>query len=115
MTYTFKNKKTGKILEFEFKISEYDQFVLDHPELERYIDVPPSFVYAGKMFGSLDGGTSDGFKEVLAKIGENNPHSPLADNYRKNKTIKGVKSNEIIKDYTKKSYKKKQQKLVSST
>lgn len=36
--YDFRNKKTGKVKEYDMKISEYDQFVIDHPELERTYD-----------------------------------------------------------------------------
>ena len=34
--YDFKNKETGEIMEVTLRISEYDQWVIDHPEYERH-------------------------------------------------------------------------------
>jgi hypothetical protein len=34
--YDFKNKETGEITEVTLRISEYDDFVANHPELVRY-------------------------------------------------------------------------------
>ena len=96
MTYTFKNKKSGKIVTIDLKISEYDQYKKDHPELERYHDSAPAVTFNGKTFGGLDSQTDNTFKEVLAKIGEGHPNSPLGDNYRKNKTVKETKTKEIF-------------------
>jgi hypothetical protein len=104
MTYTFKNRKTGRIIEVQLKISEYDQYKKDHPELERYIDVAPAVSWEGKVFtsSSLDRGTDDTFKEVLAKIGDKHPGSPLHDNYTKSKSGKRVKTKEIFDKHVKK-------------
>jgi hypothetical protein len=49
MTYVFKVVKSfdglevGEIIEVDLRITEYDRFKAAHPELERYIDVPPGF------------------------------------------------------------------------
>ena len=100
MEYTFLNKKTKKIETHEMKISEYDDFVKKHPNLERYHDAPP--IIAGSRGGEhLDSKTDNTWKEVLAKIGEQNPRSRLADNYRKNKSVKEVKSNQIVEKHAK--------------
>jgi len=100
MEYTFLNKKTKKIETHEMKISEYDDFVKKHPNLERYHDAPP--IIAGSRGGEhLDAKTDNTWKEVLAKIGEQNPRSPLADKYRKNKSVKEVKTNQIIEKHAK--------------
>jgi hypothetical protein len=102
MEYTFLNKKTKKIETHEMKISEYDEFVKKHPNLQRYHDVAPRV--AGSRGGEhLDAKTDNGWKEVLAKIGEQNPRSNLGDKYRKNKTIKEQKTNQIIEKHVKKS------------
>jgi hypothetical protein len=64
MEYTFLNKKTKKIEAHEMKISEYDEFVKKHPNLERYHDVAPKI--AGSRGGEhLDAKTDNGWKEVL--------------------------------------------------
>ena len=98
-SYTFKHTKTGKIVEYTMKISEYDSFKKKHPKLERYHASVPSLAFAGRYFGSLDAQTDNGFKEVLAKIGEAHPDSPLADKYRKNKTVADIKKKNIVKKY----------------
>lgn len=95
----WKGAKIGDLIQVTVKISEYDQFKLDHPELERYIDSAPAVSFDGRHFGSLDAQTSDGFKEVLARIGEQHPHSPLAERYRKNKSVKEVKTQQIVADH----------------
>lgn len=71
------------------KIAEYDQFKADNPHLERYIESPSAFSYTGP--GDFDGKKSSaGWKEMLSKIAEQNPSSPLAERYgrRDDKTIK---------------------------
>ena len=101
MTYHFKNKKTGEIIQMDLKITEYDAFKEEHPELERYHESAPAVTFNGRTFGGLDTKTDDTFKEVLAKIGEAHPTSPLAQKYRKNVSTKEVKSKEIIKKHAK--------------
>ena len=109
MIYTFKNKLSGEIFDINIKISEYDVYVSDHPELERYIDIPPAVSYEGKTFSaslSPSERVQGGFKEVLQKIAEKNPHTHLGDLHRKNKTVKEIKTREIVREYAKKKVKK---------
>jgi hypothetical protein len=108
MTYSFKNKK-GKIIIVEMKISEYDVYVAAHPELERYLDTPPAVTYEGKTYGSAQQRVKGGFREVLQKIGEQNPYTALGDEHRKNKTIKEIKTREVVRAYAKKKAKALQQ------
>lgn len=106
MEYTFRHKKTGKVSAVELKISEYDQYVIDHPKLERWFESAPAISFNGKHFGGLDAQTDSGFKEVLAKIGEHHPNTPLGNKYRKNKTIKEVKTVNVVKKHAIKLHKK---------
>ena len=100
MEYSFKNIKTGKIVRHELKISEYDEFKKNHPELERYHESAPSLSYLGT--GDLDGKKTDNtWKEVLQKVAEQNPRSPLADKVRR-KSIKEIKTNQILEKHIKK-------------
>jgi hypothetical protein len=99
MTYHFKNKKTGKITVVDLKASEYDAYKAKHPNLERYHDSAPAVTFNGRTFGGLDSKTDNTFKEVLAKIGEAHPTSPLGKNYRKNKSVKEIKTRDIIKKH----------------
>ena len=99
MEYTFQNKKTGKIKIVEMKMSEYDDFVKKNPNLVRYHDSVPAL--ASSRGGDVDSKTDNTWKEVLAKIGEQNPRSPLGDKYRKNKTVKESKTNQILDKHMK--------------
>jgi hypothetical protein len=104
MTYTFKTK-SGKIKTVQLKINEYDAYIAAHPELERYLDSAPAVSYNGKMFGGLDAQTDNTFKEVLAKIGEHHPNTPLGNKYRKNKTNKQIKTRDIVRKHALKLHK----------
>lgn len=96
-TYTFKNIKTGKIKDYQLSMSEYDSFKVSNPHLERYIDTAPSFSYSGT--GDLDGKkTTNGWKEMQAKIAEQNPGTPFGDKYGR-KTAKRIKTEEVIKKH----------------
>lgn len=96
-TYTFKNLKTGKIKDYQIRLSEYESFKVTNPHLERYIDQAPSLSYSGA--GDLDGKKTDGgWKEMQAKIAEQNPGTPFGDKYGR-KTAKRIKSEEVIKKH----------------
>ncbi len=95
MEYTFRNKKTGVVETHNVRLSDYDNFKKKHPHLERYLESPPTVVYNGKSFTSS---TDNTWKEVLAKIGEKHPNSPLADEYT-SKSVKEVKTKELVKKH----------------
>lgn len=92
-TYLFKDKNTGEYFEQFMSISAYYLFCEDHPELERVIEAPA--LVSGV---STTGKVPDGFKEVLSKIGEAHPTSTVAEQHGK-KSIKEVKTREIIKKH----------------
>lgn len=98
MEYTFLNKKTNKVETHEMKISEYDAFKVSNPHLERYLESPPTVVYDGKSFTARQ---DNSWKEVLTKIGEKHPNSPLADQYVR-KSTKEVKTREVLKKHREK-------------
>lgn len=107
-TYTFKvlekleshpNFEVGDIIDLTIKISEYDAFKADHPQLERYFEEAPAFTYNGRTFGSLRAQTDDTFKERMAKIAEAHPGSPLADEFGGPKSVKTVKTEQLIKKH----------------
>jgi len=72
-TYEFRNKETGDVTEHIMRISERDQFILDNPHLEQTITIAPAF--AGDHINLK---RDTGFKEVLQKINERNPHNDLS-------------------------------------
>ena len=73
-TYVFRNKETGEQFEKLMKISELDPYRAENPHLETIIQSPmicdPVRIGARKM--------DTGFKEVLQKINERNPHNDLS-------------------------------------
>jgi hypothetical protein len=87
-TYTFRNTKTNEIEEHVMSISVYDKFKIDNPHLERYHDTAPIISFNG--VGDNISRTDNTFKEVMSKIAEQNPRSPLADRFlrKDNKRIK---------------------------
>ena len=101
-TYNFRNKKTGEITEEFMSISAREEFLKKNKNLEPYMDSAPSFNYASRGFRSVSDRTDNGFKEVLSKIAENHPASPLATQHGK-KSIKEIKTREVIKKHIKKS------------
>lgn len=101
--YQFRNKKTSEIEEHQMRMSELDDFKKNHPKLKQVILSPPKFNY------STDAGCvsqaavkkDKGWGEVLAKIGEQNPHSPLAQEHHRNKSINRIKAETIVDKHVK--------------
>ena len=60
--YTFKNKNTNEEFDEEMGMSKYDQFIIDHPELERII----KSVRIVSGHGDLK--PDNGFRDVLKRI-----------------------------------------------
>jgi hypothetical protein len=99
-TYEFVNTKTKEIEEHAMSISAYDQFKADNPHLERYYSDAPMFSYSGT--GDMAGKKTDNtWKEVVHKIAEQNPRSPLADKVLR-KDSKRIKTDQVIEKHRKK-------------
>ena len=78
-TYRFYNRKTGLVYEEYMMISEMEKLVKKkHIEL-----LPPTQMNIVSSVGSVDSKTDSGFKEVLSKVSEAHPNSPLAERYGK--------------------------------
>lgn len=101
--YTFRNKRSGKLKEYEIKLADYDQFKADHPNLERVIDsVGIAFRGRGdRTVSELAAKKDPGWGEVLAKIGQQNPHSEINSQFTKNKTIKKLKAEAVVEKHAK--------------
>jgi len=69
-TYVFKNIETNEIVEHEFKMSEYDKFVSEHPELSRYHD---SFTFIDSVALGITKPPSDFQRHVIGRIQRANP------------------------------------------
>ena len=98
--YEFVNTKTKKIEEHSMSISAYDQFKAENPHLERYYSDAPMFSYSGT--GDMGGKKTDNtWKEVMSKIAEQNPRSPLAEKVLR-KDAKRIKTDQVIEKHRKK-------------
>ncbi len=95
--YEFLNTKTKAIEEHTMSITAYDSFKAENPHLERYYSEAPLFSYSGT--GDMAGKKTDNtWKEVMHKIAEQNPTSPLADKVLKKKT-KQIKTEQVLKKH----------------
>jgi hypothetical protein len=103
--YEFVNTKTKKIEEYSMSISAYDSFKADNPHLERYYSEAPLYSYSGT--GDFAGKKTDNtWKEVMSKIAEQNPRSPLADKVLK-KDSKRIKTDQVLEKHRKKQQQKR--------
>jgi hypothetical protein len=78
-TYRFKDHHTGEVWEELMMISEMEEFIkTDTIEL-----LPPTQMNIVSSVGSVDSKTDPGWKEVMSKVSEAHPSSPLAERYGK--------------------------------
>jgi hypothetical protein len=93
-TYRFKDHNTGKIWEDLMLISEMEKFIKKkHIEL-----LPPTQMNILSSVGSVDSHTDSGFKEVLSKVSEAHPESPLARRYGR-RSVKDTQIERIRKKH----------------
>ena len=97
-TYNFRNKKTGEITEEFMSISAREAFLKKNKNLEPYMESAPAFSYSSAGFRNVTDKTDNGFKEVMSKIAEKHPASPLADKFGK-RTIKETKSRNALQKH----------------
>ena len=93
-TYRFYNRKTGLVYEEYMMMSEMEKLVKKkHFEL-----LPPTQMNIVSSVGSVDSKTDSGFKEVLSKVSEAHPNSPLASRYGK-RSIKDTQIERVRKKH----------------
>ena len=93
-TYRFYNRKTGLVYEEYMMISEMEKLVKKkHIEL-----LPPTQMNIVSSVGSVDSHTDSGFKEVLSKVSEAHPNSPLAKRYGK-RSVKDTQIERVRKKH----------------
>lgn len=97
-TYTFEHIETGKVIEKTMSISERDDFVIENPD---YRQVFTTLNIVGGVAG-LTHKPDSGFQDVVQKIAEKHPGSPLAEKYRK-KTIKEIRTKQVIDKHRKRN------------
>ena len=96
-TYLFVNTKTGEEFEEFMSISGKAEYLKKNKHIQPLL-TPVTII--GEM-RSLDSRTDSTWKEVLSKISEKAPSSPLAEKYGKKKSIKEVKTQEIREKHKK--------------
>ena len=93
-TYRFYNRKTGLVYEEYMMMSEMEKLVKKkHIEL-----LPPTQMNIVSSVGSVDNKTDSGFKEVLSKVSEAHPNSPLASRYGK-RSVKDTQIERVRKKH----------------
>ena len=101
-TYRFYNSKTKKEYTDLMSISEMEEFIKKkHIKL-----LPPTQLNIVSTTGTIDGKADSGWKEVMSKISEAHPKSPLADRYGK-RSVKDTQIEGVIKKHRAKKAGKK--------
>lgn len=93
-TYSFIDTDTDEEFEMFMSISDREEFLKENPSVKPTLLAAPALVRGT----STNNKVPDGFKEVLSKVAEAHPESVVGDRYGK-KTIKNVKTKEIVKKY----------------
>ena len=89
-TYRFVNTETGEEFEDFVSNSRKEELLEKNPHIRQ---LPSAFAIT-TMAGSLDSKTDNTWKEVLAKVSEAHPDSPLAQRYGK-RSIHQAKARDI--------------------
>ena len=101
-TYRFYNSKTKEEYTDLMSISEMEELIKKkHIKL-----LPPTQLNIVSTTGTIDGKTDSGWKEVMSKISEAHPKSPLADRYGK-RSVKDKQIEGVIKKHRAKKAGKK--------
>lgn len=95
-TYSFFDTKTGEEFDMFMSISSREEYLRENPHIHAIVTAPALVTGVG-----TSGKVPDGFKEVLSKISDKHPSSPLASKYRR-KNIKEAKTERVVKDFKKK-------------
>ena len=96
-TYNFIDTETDEEFEVVMKIAEREEFLKENPQVQPIVTAPALISGVGTQQK-----IPEGFKEVLAKVGENHPDSRLGREYG-NKTNAQVKARDIVDKYRKKA------------
>jgi hypothetical protein len=96
--YSFENIKTGKEYTEQMSMSELDSYLLKNKNVRQ---VFTTLNIVGGVAG-LTHKPDSGFKDVVQKIAEKHPSSPLAQKYKK-KSIKEIKTKQVIDKHRKRN------------
>ena len=103
--YEFIDSDTGEKFELLLKIAERDEFLEANPNVKGVMSAP-------MIVSGVDGlrKPDEGFKEVLSKIGEQNPQTPFGREVNKSTSAKqGAVNKAVDKWKSSQRYKKEHQ------
>lgn len=89
--YQFRVKETGEVFEQMFTYDQMKIFLEDNTEFEQIIGAPN--IVSG--IAGITHKNDSGFNDLLNRIGNANPHSPLGQQYG-DKGIKATKIREAV-------------------
>ena len=93
-TYKFFDNNSKVCFEDFLSIDEKERLLKINPHIQQ---VPNGFAIVSTV-GNLDSKTDGGFREVMSKIAEQNPHTPLAERYG-SRSIRDVKVEQAVKKW----------------
>jgi hypothetical protein len=96
-TYQFLNTETGEEFESFMKISEREEYLKNNPHIQSVLSAP-ALVSGVSTSNSRTGRVPSGFNEVLSKVAEHHPTSPVAQRHGK-KSSKQIKTEQIVKKH----------------
>lgn len=96
-TFVFKNEETGEEFEDFISNSRKEELLAKNPHIKQ---VPTTFGITS-LTGDVVSKTDDTWKEVLAKVAEAHPESPVGERFGK-KTIKDIRTRNIVDKHYKK-------------
>ena len=99
-TYEFVNTETDEKFESFMKISEREEYLKNNTHIKPILSAP-TIVSGVSTSNSRQGKVPTGFNEVLSKVAEAHPTSSVCERYGR-KSIKDVKTREIVKKHVKK-------------
>lgn len=89
--YEFRDKHTGDVWEEFLSISAKEDYLEENPDIELVIGAPA--IISG--IAGVTHKTDSGFNDLLNRIGNANPNSPLAQQHG-DKGIKATKTREAV-------------------
>jgi hypothetical protein len=95
-TYRFLNTETNEEFEDLISISRKEELLRLNPHIQQMVSAPA--IISGTSSANK---VPDGFKEVLSKVAEAHPESPLAEKHGR-KSIKEVRTKQIVEKHYKK-------------
>jgi len=94
--YNFRNIETDEVVEEIMTISARDEYLKANPHMKGVIlSAPKTVSGVGEMHTKIDNGT----KEMLQRVADGNPTSPMNDEWGTDKSVKAVANKQIVRKH----------------